>query len=75
MGVRSSQEAKRVGLRKCSCSGEDERTRTEQGRETAAQVARNEELELTELHPPSTMAEFRRLQLSLVKEGLSPMTE
>ena len=31
MGVRSSQEAKRVGLRKCSCSGEDERTRNRAG--------------------------------------------
>ena len=30
MGVRSSQEAKRVGLRKCSCSGEDERSTVHQ---------------------------------------------
>ena len=39
---------------------------TEQGRETAAQVARNEELELTELHPPSTMAE-----LTVITAGFS----
>ena len=50
---------------------------TEQGRETAAQVARNEELELTELHPPSTMAEtdcnYSRVQLPQRFTGSTPL--